>query len=146
MCSKLENLMEYWSNGTTLQSSEKSSSLLLSHLDIRCISTYFSKLHSIQYGDRCSLIHCKYIGNNLWIWMPMASNMLWVWEVWELNCDSDGQTEQHCNHLRSSSPLLHAEIWLSLAANFLALWVQGPVNRRFFWWQIFRMTILQLYE
>ena len=47
MCSKLENLMEYWSNGTTLQSSEESSSLLLSHLDIRCISTYFPKLHSM---------------------------------------------------------------------------------------------------
>ena len=61
MCSKLENLMEYWSNGTTLQSSEESSSLLLSHLDIRCISTYFPKLHSIQYSDRCSLMHCKYI-------------------------------------------------------------------------------------
>ena len=89
MYSKLENVMEYWSNRTTLQSSEESFSFLLSHLDIRCISTYFSKLHSIQYSHICSLIHCKYIYNNSWIWTPMASNMhiLWVLEVWELVFD-----------------------------------------------------------
>ena len=39
MCNRLENLMEYWSKETTLQSSEESSSLFLTHLDIRASYT-----------------------------------------------------------------------------------------------------------